>query len=313
MADDNTKGLIMGQVQQIENGYWQVGLLPETGASVAYGRIKRDNRWLDFMRPTPDSAYKTPSSCSSFILIPWSNRIRDGLLTFQGKSYQLRTASDGTARHGVGRDYPWQVVSADATQITLTFQSWDHADANFPFRFSGQVIYRVDKRRFSITLALKNEDSQPMPGGLGNHPYFQRALDGSADTISLQLPYSRYFELENSLATGPSQPIPSRLNFQQLRPLGTDIVDDVLTGQLDNQPIRFVYQESGQEILLHVDPIFEQVVFYAPAEKDFFAVEPVSNTNDGFNLYEKGIPGTGVFVLEPGAVKQGTITFEIVE
>jgi aldose 1-epimerase len=301
----------MAQVQQIENAYWQVGILPETGASVAFGRIKRNEHWLDFMRPTPDSDFGKPSSCSSFILVPWSNRIRDGLFRFQGKSYQLRTASDGTARHGVGRDYPWSVISSDATQITSGFQSWDHADANFPFRFSAQVTYSVDGRHFSIRLSLKNEDSQPMPGGFGNHPYFQRALEGPADTIALQLPYSGYFPLENSLAIGPSQPIPNRLDFRQIRSLGTDIVDDVLTGQIENQPIKFRYQQSGQEILLHADPVFEQVVFYAPEGKDFFAVEPVMNTNDGFNLYDKGVPGTGVFVLDPGAIKEGTITFEV--
>ncbi len=301
----------MGQLQSLENASWQVGILPDTGASVAYGRIQRNGRWLDFMRPTPEDSYTKPSSCSSFVLIPWSNRIRDGILRFRGKTYQLRTASDGTARHGAGRDYPWTVVSAEKTVCTLSFCSWDHADVNFPFRFSAQAVYRLDGRSFSISLTLKNEDTQTMPAGFGNHPYFQRVLENADDNVALEIPCERYFELENDMATGPSLPIPPRLEYRSLRPLGTESVDDCLTGHSDSRPVRFVYQKSGQEIDLRFDPVFEQVVFYAPPGKDFFAVEPVSNVNDGFNLYEKGIPGSGVFVLEPGEAKTGTITFDL--
>jgi len=45
-----------------------------------------------------------------------------------------------------------------------------------------------------------------------------------------------------------------------------------------------------------------------PPGKSFFAVEPVSNANDGFNLYEKKIRGSGVFVLEPGEERSATFT-----
>jgi len=47
--------------------------------------------------------------------------------------------------------------------------------------------------------------------------------------------------------------------------------------------------------------------------KPYFAIEPVTNANDGFNLYDKGIPGSGVFVLEPGEEKQGAYVFQIEE
>jgi aldose 1-epimerase len=62
---------------------------------------------------------------------------------------------------------------------------------------------------------------------------------------------------------------------------------------------------------MHCDEIFQNIVFYLPQGQPFFAVEPVTNANDGFNLYDKGIPGSGVFVLEPGQEQQGTITFQL--
>ena len=42
---------------------------------------------------------------------------------------------------------------------------------------------------------------------------------------------------------------------------------------------------------------FRHLVLYVPPGESFFAVEPVSNANDGFNLFARGIAGSGVRVL----------------
>ena len=80
----------------IENDVWQVGILPPTGMSTAFGRIKHKGAWVDFMRPTPKESYGRASDCASFILVPWSNRIKGGLFRFRGKDHQLKpNAADG--------------------------------------------------------------------------------------------------------------------------------------------------------------------------------------------------------------------------
>ena len=86
----------------LENDHWQVGILPETGASVAFGRVKKDGAWVDVMRPTDPVDYDNSSNCASFVLFPWSNRIRDGLLRFRGKDYPLEVNS------GDGNGYSWR-------------------------------------------------------------------------------------------------------------------------------------------------------------------------------------------------------------
>ena len=57
---------------------------------------------------------------------------------------------------------------------------------------------------------------------------------------------------------------------------------------------------------LTLDPVYRHLVLYAPRRRCYFAVEPVTNVNDGFTLHERGVPGTGVFVLEPGEERTGT-------
>ena len=96
-------------VHLLENDYWQIGILPETGASVAFGRVRQDGKWHDVLRPTDTADYDNPSKCASFVLIPWSNRIRDARFRFRGVEHQLKPSSgDGTASHGDTRRRIWQ-------------------------------------------------------------------------------------------------------------------------------------------------------------------------------------------------------------
>jgi aldose 1-epimerase len=296
----------------IENAHWQIGILPETGASVAFGRIKRDRQTFEFFRPTPESKYREPSACASFPLIPWSNRIRNGHFKFRGTDYQLQlNGKDGTAIHGVTRSCPWQVESFSATRLVTSFNSSDFENLNFPFRFSAHIEYLLSDEQLSIATWLKNDDNTPMPAGFGHHPYFVRSLVGGTDPIQLEIPCTEYFPLEDDLPLSGPVPIEPRVDFRQHRPLGNELIDDCLTGRIAERPVRFTYDESGTQISLHMDPIFQNVVLYAPQDKPFFAVEPVTNANDGFNLYEKDIPGSGVFVLEPREEKYGMFAFQI--
>lgn len=296
----------------IENGHWQVGVLPRTGGALAFGRIKHGESWVDFLRPTPETSYEKVSDCASFILVPWANRLRDARFRFRGKDYQLRSNNPaGTANHGVGRNFAWKVEAADASKVILSFNSADHPDINFPFRFAARLEYALESKRFTILTMLRNEDKQAMPGAFGHHPYFQRALGKPTEMVSVQIPCTQYFELENSLPSAAPKPIPAALDFRHLRALGPESIDDCLTGREDHKPVRFVYGGEQKQITMHCDEIFQCLDLFTPPGKDFFALEPVTNANDGFNLYEKGIAGTGVFVLEPGEERKGAIHFEV--
>ncbi len=298
------------QLQVIKNNSWQVGILPHAGGSIAYGRIKRNGQWVDFMRPTSESSYNDPSACASYILSPWSNRIRDGHFRFRGKDYQLRVNYyDGTAIHGTAKEFPWKIDSADDSHITLSFDARQYSGVNFPFQFSTRQGFSLKGNRFSVETWIKNEDKSAMPAGFGHHPYFQRTL--GSDEAQVEIPVTQYFVLENCLPSAGPVPLEPRIDFRQLRPLGTEFIDDALTGRIDEKPIRFVY--GSTEIAMHFDPVYQNVVFYLPQGKTYFALEPVTNANDGFNLYDQGIAGNGVFILEPGQEKQGTFSLEIVK
>jgi aldose 1-epimerase len=73
------------------------------------------------------------------------------------------------------------------------------------------------------------------------------------------------------------------------------------------------WPESGLTLAIEADPaLFRHLVVFIPPGLDFFCVEPVSNANDGFNLFERGVEGTGVRVLEPGESLRGEVRFRVV-
>ena len=297
----------------LQNETWQVGLLPPTGMSTAFGRVKRGGAFVDFMRPTPDACYERASDCASYLLIPWSNRVKDGRFTFRGKSHQLRVnAPDGSAIHGTARDYPWKVEQAGGEHLVARFDSREHEGAHFPFAFSTQAEFRLEGPRFSTRISLKNEGKEAMPAGFGHHPYFQRVLANDDDAVRLEIPCDECFELEASIPSSEPVPVDPRVDFRTMRTLDPNAkLDDCLTGRRAGAPIRFAYPASGLAISFELDPLFENVVVYVPPGKSYFAVEPATNANDGFNLYDRRIRGSGVFVLEPGEERAASFVLSV--
>ena len=112
------------------------------------------------------------------------------------------------------------------------------------------------------------------------------------------------------MAVAPPVALTPETDFHQPRPLGTRYYEELYTTRQSQMlAARIIYPDLTVALL--ADPLFEQVMFYAPEGKPFFAIEPQSNANDGFNLYDRGVAGNGVFVLEPGEAKTGTICFQL--
>ena len=61
-----------------------------------------EGEWVSILRPTEEPLTRS-SDAGSFVLIPYSNRLRDGQFFFEGQEYQLR-GREKHAIHGDVRD-----------------------------------------------------------------------------------------------------------------------------------------------------------------------------------------------------------------
>ena len=306
----------------LRNALWEVDVLPGTGASLGAGRIRTaDGVWRDLLRPTRLRSAGDPEKTASFPMVPWSNRVRDGVLTFEGRRWQLqRNAADGTAIHGAVRHALWHVVERTETATTLAVETSEQVGVNFPWQFGATVRYALDGPDLVVTTSLRNTDVEPFPAGFGHHPYLSRALLPVGAPVReypptagpvLHVPARRGYRLVGAMPDAAAGEVPARADFRTPRPLGPGFVDDVLTDLEPGAPVRVDYVDDGVGVELHVDDVYRHLVVYAPRRRCYFALEPATNVNDGFSLHEAGVPGTGVFVLEPGEERSGTFRMSV--
>jgi len=297
------------QAHKLQNSHWQAGIIAETGASIVYGRIRYSGNWLDLLRPTDPADMGNSSTCSSFIMLPWANRIRDGQLNTGDETYTLRTSrDDNTARHGDVRNRPWQTLDASETYIRLRFESREHANVNWPFAFSAEATYALEGNNFFWTLSMTNEDTRSFPAGFGHHPYFVR----TGAMPLLEIPAEREFPLEQAMATGAPVPVSDVADFRSLRSLEPGVqLDHLLTARDVTQPVRIVYPLWHTALHMEADPIFRHILVFTDTKTPSVAVEPQTNANDGFNLHQRGITAAGVFDLQPGARMSGTVRLSV--
>lgn len=294
----------------LENDRLRVEILPEVGASVVTCAARMGEAWVPIMRPTPPEALTEGNSSlmASYLLVPFSNRLRDARFQFKGRTYQLRpNMPEGHAIHGDVRQRPWGVRESRADTVTLTLDSRDFADMNFPFPFTAMARYELAGDVFDSTLTLTNAGVEPMPAGFGFHPYFNRTLTATGEAVELQARVSGvYPELVPSAPAGPLAP---EQDFSASRPLGDAVFDHCFAGWDGRAILR--WPGSGVLATLECPPPLTHLILYTPPGRSFFALEPVTHANNGFNLFAAGHPGTGVQVLEPGEAMEARFRLRI--
>ena|SRR5665647_478076 len=225
------------EIGVLENPHWQVGVLPGTGAWLAYGRVRTpDGAWRDLLRPTRAAALTKPLWCASYVLVPFSNRVLGGLLRFGDRTWQLRCSSgDGHAMHGTGFEYAWEVAEQSDAAVSLVLDTGGLVGANFPWSFRAEVRYAVDGQRLTIGTRLTNTAGEPFPAGFGHHPFFQRGLvDPAVAEVRLRVPAEGAYPMRDSIPVGPAGAVPARADYREIRVLDGVYEVDVVgleTGQ----------------------------------------------------------------------------------
>lgn len=297
----------MTEIVTIENDRWQIGFVPSSGGSIAFGKVRIDGAWHDLLRPTPPESLTRASETASYPLVPWSNRIRDGRFRWAGRTYQLRVNfADGTAIHGTAMEYPWKVVDQTPTSIALEFVSRDVYGVNFPWTFDARFEYALVGDDFVWTYSVTNTDHETFPAGYGHHPYFLRSVAGSAP-VELQINVNQAYDLVDCMPTAGPGAVRPEADFSERRTLGTAFVDDCLTGRTSPTLATITYPDAVAVDIV-ADASLPNVVLYIPEGKEFFALEPVSNANEAFNLEDQGIHGTGMFLVQPGETVASSFT-----
>ncbi|MBR1175222.1 hypothetical protein JQ617_14730 [Bradyrhizobium sp. KB893862 SZCCT0404] len=233
-------------------------------------------------------------------LIPYSNRVKDGILRFRGKQYDLPSLPDAHPHtlHGHAHRMAWETMSLTRSHVTMRYVY--SGGSEWPWPFSATQGIDLEPTRARISLCLQNDGPAPMPAGIGLHPYFQHDLD---DRIAFDAPidwpvttdYRADLPRDHS-APHESGPLPpGEVTLYRSGWRGLCVID----------------RANGDRIKMEADSTLSHFVLHRPASAEHLCAEPVSHVADGFNLFAEGHQGTGTVVLEPGETLKGIVTISL--
>ncbi|HYI41957.1 MAG TPA: aldose 1-epimerase [Allosphingosinicella sp.] len=248
-----------------------------------------------------DPAGKSPTSLASFPLVPFVNRVRGGAFTFRGRRVTLarNMPPDPSPLHGQGWLNAWQVERLGADRAELVYR---HAADEWPWAYEARQTFALDENGLSLILSCANRSAEPMPCGLGQHPYFlctpQTRLDTGVESVWTidehvlpieQVPAVGRFDLNDRLVCG--QDLDHGFGGWSGRAMISD----------PERPFRIVMSSP--------DASFFQL--YSPASGGLFVAEPVSHANAAMNAPEEDWAGLGMRVLKPGETMSLTMRVEV--
>lgn len=270
---------------RFSDGDIEVTVLPGIGA-----RIHRITAFgVDLLR-TPDDPVRhldDPFFWGAYVMAPWCNRIAVGTTSVASTgvpSRRIDLASnfpDGTAIHG-------QVYA----------RSWDHEGDGFrvvgggdgwPWPYEATLRVAVAEHVIQIDQVLRNLADDPMPAGIGIHPWFRRPLHVAihADTVF------------PSNIDSPADPIPvtGSYDLRRIGPMASDL--DATWSAVEDPPVELAWPEHAIRSTMTVQGPATYIVAASPTAIDAVAIEPQTHAPDGLRRMLGGEPG-GLTPLAPG-------------
>jgi aldose 1-epimerase len=220
------------------------------------------------LRSTPGEQLNTVRASGCYPLVPFSNRIAQAKLVWNGTSHPLvRNFNDEPhAIHGVGWQRPWTVL--DQTEHTALISYEHRPDSHWPFAFDVSQAFALQGHSLQISLSITNQSAQPAPVGLGWHPYFVKRAGSHIRFAATGL-----WEMgEDKLPTLRRAAPGLDADCKHLR------IDNCFDGW-DG----LAYLNDG---LLHtrIEANLQHLVVYTHADLDVVAIEPVSHVNNALHL-----------------------------
>jgi len=242
------------------------------------------------------SAQQKGSTAGMPLLYPWANRLAALRYNAAGKNVALDAKSPvlhfddhGLPMHGVPwGQLHWEILDAQPNSFRARLK-WDGADllAVFPFPHHLEMVGTLTGDSLTLATTVAADAGSPVPISFGFHPYFG-IPHLPREHWRLQLPAMRTLDLDQrGIPTGTDQTFASfdgalgEKNFDN----GFALVEDQSSFSLTG---------AGYEITVTFLEGYRYAQIFAPKEKDFIAIEPMTAPTSALSS------GTGLRVLEPG-------------
>lgn len=229
-----------------------------------------------------------PNALACYPLVPYSNRIGGGHFRFAGREFDVprNRANEALPIHGDGWLEAWRLVQSDAVSATLALDR----SRGKPHAYRATLTYTLDAATLAVTLGVENAGREPLPFGLGLHPFLPRdaGTELSAAASGLWLSGDDWLPVRHV-------PVPPAWQFGVAYPLPDALVNHAFTDWSGHAVVVWPTKRLSLTIASNADCY----VLYTPRGEDFFCFEPVDHPINAVNL-PGGAEAHGMTVLARG-------------
>lgn len=276
-------------ILRLESKRLELALAPAVGGSIKRLDSVTETGVRSILRGAEDAS-ENVLDMSSFPLVPYSNRIRGGRFFFRGRDVKIapNMPSDPSPLHGQGWLAPWEIVSATDSTAALMFR---HDPGEWPWRYEARQLFQLSEHALDLRLICRNLSDEPMPCGLGQHPYFRCTPETRIDTE-----VEGAWEIDGNVL--PVGRVPATGRY--------DLRDRLVCGQgldhgFDGWGGKATIRTPGAPFAIEMSsPDARCFQLYSPPSGGLFVAEPVTHTNAALNAPEAEWGRLGLRVLEPG-------------
>lgn len=213
------------------------------------------------------------------VLFPTPGKLANDAWSYGGKRGTL-------PQHGFARNEAWDRVGERGFQL-----SWDARDGVWPWSCAMGIVFKLRGRTLRLDIAVMNASSEPMPFGIGFHPYF---FVPAADKPRARVVTGATKAFDNVTKTAVAIDKPIDLAAKE--------VDLHL---LDHGKTECALELPSHAIVVRGSREFTHWVVWTLAGKDFICVEPWTCPGNAVNT------GDRVITLAPGESRTAWIEIEL--
>lgn len=262
-------------------GAMVLDIVPEIGGSI--WRFEIDG--VPILRGAGDGATGVLDG-GCFPLVPYVNRIRGGRFTCAGREVVLapNMPGDPSPLHGQGWLAAWNVETVSATTAKLGFT---HAAGEWPWTYEAEQLFALDERGLTATLICRNLSAEPMPCGLGFHPYHP-----CNETTRLGTEVAGAFTVDEHILPVERVAAEGRFDLRDRQVCGQGL-DNGFDGWCGSATMTW---GNGLRLTMR-SPTAQFFQLYSPTSGGLFVAEPVTHANCALNEDEARWPDFGLVML----------------
>ena len=273
----------------LAQGALELVLAPAVGGAIARFDCIVDGRRVPVLRPSPDPLGSVLEA-ASFPLVPFVNRIRGGRIEFRSGQVHLspNMPGDPSPLHGQGWLGAWQVAHCSADEAELRFE---HQGGEWPWAYESRQHFQLDDDGVAMRISCRNTSDEPMPCGLGIHPYFNCGPDTRIRTV-----VDHVWTVDEQVLPVSRVPAAGRYDIADAHACGRG-----LDNGYDGWSGSAVFSDTAWPFEIELTaPGADFFQIYSPSQGGIFVAEPVTHANDALSRPEDEWAGLGIRILAPG-------------